>query len=92
MGDRLLGAEQVTPRNGCVIGIGIAAIARQVTVAIGPVMGRQTIPWQARMHVMDDMQIIVEKQKCQRSAIFDDDAARRCAHMRLMFEKGADLQ
>jgi hypothetical protein len=44
------------------------------------------------VHVVDDMQVVVQEQQRQGAAIFDDDGAGAGGLMRAVFEIGADLQ
>ena len=91
MRNRILGHQQVARRKAAIAGQDIAAIAGEVTVAVALVKGRQMVPSCIRVHVMDRVKVVVEKQKGQRPAILDHDGARGGMGMGAVLCKRADL-
>ncbi len=84
-------AQQVAAENLSIAGIVIMAVAGQISARVRCIEPRQAIPGHARMHMVHHMQVVVEKEKRQRPAIFDHHGAAAGPVMGAVFQKGADL-
>src|SRR6056297_16997 len=85
--DRVFGGEQIFPNHLAVRSKVVATIATQIMIFAGSVERGQTIPRDLWVHVMHNMQVVVEKEKGRQPAPLDNDTAPAGPFMRLMFKE-----
>ena len=90
--DLVTAFQEIPPENLAVGTIYIAAIHREVPLPVSAIQFRQSVPGYLRVHVMHDVQVVVQEQKRQRPAIFDHHRSAPGQDMRLMLQKRPDPQ
>ena len=90
MGNWILGGKGVGAKHLSIASVAIAVISPKVMGAIGKINCRQAIPWNAGVHMVDYVEVIVKKQKSQWAFVLDHDGPSARGKMGAMFEKCAD--
>ena len=67
-------------------------VAAEIAIAVFVIQPRYPEPWDLGVHMVNKMEIIVQKQKRQQTPIFDDYRSSHGLVMRSMLKEGAYLQ
>ena len=89
---RLFGLEKIGSENFAIVLEAIALIALLILLGLRAVDFWQLVPRHSRMGMMHEVKIVVEKEKGERTAVFDDHCSGRGMVVCAMLQKSANFQ
>ena len=92
MRHRFFGPQEVLGKDLLIGLIDVAFVNLQKPFFARNIQRWQLVPSHLRMHVMHRVKVVVQKQECQHTPVFDDDRPARRFVMRAVLQKGAYLQ
>ncbi len=92
MWDRIFRSEHVLTEYRGIRWIDISAVSTKIAILVTPVQVWQSIPRHHRMHVMYNVQIIVQKNQRQKPFIFDNNSTSGRMVVSTMLQKCPDFQ